>query len=294
VYRELDFRFVTPAGMSFWKDMRMTMRKYVLIALFLLGVYVALPATMLGGPDQEAPGWKVLFNGKNLDGWTIAYAKPPFDTRPPSALFEVVDGTIHTYPTDVSGSQQQQAYIQADGDYKEYVLHAEYKWGIKKFPPKMDLPRDAGLMFNIYEDPKENWPHSVEFQIEEGDTADLWALSTRATSTIDPATKLYKPALEGGVPVSVGAYGTFQRIRHSEGVTETPGWNSIDLIVHGDTAVYKVNGVVKMRATDLKEFDSATNSWIRLDHGKVALQAEFNEVYYRNVRIRPLTAEDLR
>jgi hypothetical protein len=269
------------------------MKKYAVIALLILAGSTAMPRSLWGGVRHDAGGWKILFNGKNLDGWTVAYAKPPFDSRPPTALFEVVDGTIHTYPTDVNGSQQQQAYIQADGDYKEYVLHAEYKWGVKKFPPKMDLPRDAGLMFNIYENPKENWPHSVEFQIEEGDTADLWALSTRATSSIDTVTQLYKTAAEGGTPVSVGVYNSFQRIRHSEGVTETPGWNSIDLIVHGDTAIYKVNGVIKLRATDLKAFDSETKSWVRLDHGKIALQAEFSEVYYRNIRIRPLVAGDV-
>jgi hypothetical protein len=268
------------------------MKQYTIAALLLLGVGAMLPLATFGSGSQDTKGWKILFNGKNLDGWTVAYAKPPYDDRPATALFEIVDGTIHTYPTDVAGSQQQQAYIQADGDYKDYVLHVEYKWGTKKFPPKMDLPRDAGLMFNIYENPVQNWPHSIEFQIEEGDTADLWALSTRATSAIDPETLMYKTAADGGNPVSVGVYGSFQRIRHSAGVTETPGWNSIDLITHGDTAIYKVNGVVKMRATDLKAFDSATRSWVRLDHGKIALQAEFSEVYYRNVRIRPATAAD--
>jgi hypothetical protein len=77
-------------------------------------------------------------------------------------------------------------------------------------------------------------------------------------------------------------------------VTEKPGWNSIDLIVRGDTATYLVNGVVKMRATDLKAYDTGSQTWVRLDHGKVALQAEFNEVYYRNIRIRPLTAAEMR
>ncbi len=270
------------------------MKTYKAMALLLLGIGFVLERPLLGNLPEKDGAWKILFNGKNLDGWTVAYAKHPFDDRPPTALFEVVDGTIHTYPKEENGSQQQQAYVQADGDYREYVLHLEYKWGIKKFPPKMDLPRDAGLMFYIYENPEENWPHSVEFQIEEGDTADLWALSTRATSAIDPATELYKPAGEGGAPVTVGVYNSFERIRHSEGVTETPGWNSIDLIVHGDTAIYKVNGVVKMRATDLKAFDSATKTWVRLDHGKIALQAEFAEVYYRNIRIRPLASVDLR
>jgi hypothetical protein len=43
-----------------------------------------------------------------------------------------------------------------------------------------------------------------------------------------------------------------------------------------------------MKVTDIKSFDTASQSWVRLDHGKIALQAEFAEVYYRNIQIKHL------
>lgn len=45
-----------------------------------------------------APQWTALFNGKNLDNFDIAYSSKPVDSRPASAMFEVKDGVVHTYP----------------------------------------------------------------------------------------------------------------------------------------------------------------------------------------------------
>lgn len=134
----------------------------------------------------------------------------------------------------------------------------------------------------------------MEAQIEEGDTGDLWAVSRRASSTILPLTGRYMKPADGGVPVTVGTYGTFERIRHG-GLNELPNeWNTLKIVVHGNTVTYIVNGFVNMRATGLKRWDKATSSWFRLDHGQIALQAEFSEIYYRNIRIRPRTPEEMK
>ena len=37
---------------------------------------------LLAAPAQAAPSWTVLFNGKNLDNFDIAYASKPVDSRP--------------------------------------------------------------------------------------------------------------------------------------------------------------------------------------------------------------------
>jgi hypothetical protein len=64
--------------------------------------------------------------------------------------------------------------------------------------------------------------------------------------------------------------------------------------VRGDTATYIVNGFVNMRVTDLKRWDAATETWLPLDHGRIALQAEYAELFYRNIRIRPLTPDEMK
>jgi hypothetical protein len=255
----------------------------ILIALATLSGGAILPHS-----QANAETWTPLFNGKNLDGWTVAYANTAVDSRPASALFEVADGAIHAYSKDAAGSAQSQAYIQTVSDYSDYHLRLEYRWGEKKFLPRLDLVRDAGLLYHVYGAAPEAWPRSAEFQIQEGDTGDLWAISTRVTSTADPKTGLYAAPEEGGTTLTVGAYDDFERVPHANLNLEKPGWNTIDLIVRGDSAVYMVNGVVNMKVTDIKSFDTASQSWVRLDHGKIALQAEYAEVYYRNIQIKKL------
>ena len=62
--------------------------------------------------------------------------------------------------------------------------------------------------------------------------------------------------------------------------------------MRGDRATHIVNGVVNMRVSDIKSWDEGTSSWVKLDHGKIALQAESAELFYRNIKVRPLTKAD--
>jgi hypothetical protein len=241
---------------------------------------------------EAAPGWKPLFNGKDLKGWSAVYAsKTGADAPPPSSLFEVKNGEIHAYPTQKAGTEQPFAYLITDSDHKDYVLSLEYKWGEKKFPPRLTLIRDAGLLYHVHRARPSDWPASAESQIQEGDTGDSWAVSTQVTSFVDPKTGRYALPENGGVRTTVGKYEDFKRTRHGR-VNEYPGWNTLEVIVRGDRATHIVNGVVNMRVSDIKSWDTGSNSWVKLDHGKIALQAEGAELFYRNIRIRPATKAD--
>ena len=237
-------------------------------------------------------GWKPLFNGKNLNGWSVQYAsKTPEGAPPPASFFTVEKGEIHVYPTQAAGSAQPNAYLVTDAEHRDYRLSLEYRWGEKKFPPRLEHVRDAGLLYHVHRDIPANWPASAEAQIQEGDTGDSWAISTQLSSFVDPKTGFYTPPENGGVPVTVGKLGDFQRTRHSRG-NEYPGWNTLEIVVRGDRATHIVNGLVNMRVSDLKSWDEATKTWVKLDHGHIALQAESAELFYRNIRIRPLTNDD--
>jgi hypothetical protein len=239
-----------------------------------------------------APTWKPLFNGKNLSGWSVHYASKSADGAPaPSSLFKIENGEIRTYPTQTAGSVQPNAYLVTDGTYQDYRLSLEYKWGEKKFAPRLDQVRDAGLLYHVHRDRAGDWPASAEAQIQEGDTGDSWAVSTQLTSFVNPDTGFYTLPENGGVPVTVGEDGKFLRTRHSR-TNEYPGWNTLEIIVRGDHATHLVNGMVVMRVSDLKSWNADTKSWVKLDRGHIALQAEAAEIAYRNIRIRPLTNDD--
>ena len=241
---------------------------------------------------DAAAGWKPLFNGKNLKGWSLHFAsKTAADGPPPATLFTVEDGAIHAYPTQAAGSEQPNAYIETDASYKDYVLSLEYRWGEKKFAPRLNLVRDAGLIYHVHRERPSDWPAGSEAQIQEGDVGDSWAVSSQLSSFVNPKTGRYALPEDGGVPVTVGHDGKFERTRHNR-VNEYPGWNTLEVIVRGDRATHVVNGVINMRVYDIRGWDAATNSWVKVEQGKIALQAESAEVFYRNIRIRPLTKAD--
>ena len=241
---------------------------------------------------DDAGAWKPLFNGRNLNGWSTHYASKPGDKTPPAAaFFRVEDGAIHVYPVQAAGTEQPNAYLLSDSEHQDYKLSLEYKWGEKKFAPRLNLVRDAGLLYHVHRQRPNDWPAAIESQIQEGDVGDLWAVSARASSAIDPRTRRFALLENGGVPVTVGNDGKFERVRHGR-VNEYPGWNTLEVIVQGDRAMHIVNGVPNLRVNDMQAWDATSSSWVKLDHGRIALQAESAELYYRNVRIRPLTKAD--
>jgi hypothetical protein len=261
-----------------------------LLAALALAACAGHPQTATTPPSESE--WTSLFNGSDLTGWNARYVSAAPDARPASALFRVEDGVIHVYPDDVAGTTQAFAVIQTDAEYRDYRLSLEYRWGEKKFQPRAEAVRDAGLLYHNHGPLRLDWPYSVESQIQEGDTGDTWAVSTQVTSTVHPDTQRYATPADGGQPVTVGEFNNFHRVRHGR-MNEVEGWNTLEVIIRGDTAVHIVNGVVNMRVTDMRAWDPASSSWVRLDHGKISLQAEGAELYYRNIRIRPLNASDV-
>lgn len=257
----------------------------------LLAAFALTAGSALAQPTP--PGWTPLFNGKDLTGWTAHWSQKPIDKRSPAALFTVENGVIHVYAKAKAGSRQAQAFIQTEAEHSNYRLSLEYKWGAKQFQPRVVEGRDAGLLYHAHGGEPLSWPLGLEFQIEDGDTGDLWTLSTRATSSVLPETGRYAPATAGGVPTTVGAPGDYGRVRHGA-LSELPeAWNTLELIVKGDRATHIVNGFVSLRAHDLKRWDAAAKAWVPLLGGKLALLAESTEIFYRNIRIRPLTAEEM-
>jgi hypothetical protein len=232
-------------------------------------------------------GFAPLFNGRDLGGFRVVVKDRGVVEA--QELFVVRDGAIHVYPTQADGSTQPFAGLVTRAEYSHYHLTLEYKWGARKFVPRADTVRDAGVLFHVHGDDI-IWPDSVECQIQEGDTGDLWAVRTQVTSSVQPIIRNYAPA-PGGKPETRGVPGRFQRF-HRSYYHEVPGWNRIDVIVRGDHAIFKVNGRVVNEAIAMKRWDAATATWLPLTQGRILLQAEGAEVFYRNVRIKLLAPRD--
>ncbi len=260
--------------------------------MFRTTAYACVCLFVATATSAAPPAWKPLFNGKNLDGWTATYAsKAPENALAPSSYFDVEKGEIHAYRDEALGTAPPNVVLTTNAEYQDYVLSLEYRWGEKKFAPRLEHVRDAGLLYHVHRDRPNDWPAAAEAQIQEGDTGDSWAITTQLASFVNPKTGRYALPENGGVPVIRGDKDKFERTYHGQ-VNEYPGWNTVQIIVRGDKVTHLVNGVVNMRVSDLKSWDAASNKWVKLERGKIALQAESAEIFYRNIRIRPIAKED--
>jgi hypothetical protein len=65
-------------------------------------------------------------------------------------------------------------------------------------------------------------------------------------------------------------------------------WNTVELVCLGDESIHIVNGKVVMRLRKATRLDGAAPA--TLSAGKILLQSEGAEIFYRNVEIQPITA----
>jgi len=241
----------------------------------------------------EEPDWKSLFNGQNLDGWCVAVEDAPIGTDPKGHIV-VREGNVHMYADTPEDQRGDFGVIVTDGTYSRFHLDFEYAWGPKKFDPRKDMLRDAGLLYHIA-DPNQRifgiWPVSMECQIQEGDTGDLVFLKVRALSWLHPDVKNAPQGQgeagllpeHGGTPALCAQKQNFYVGRYP--VHDTlDGWNRVEAIVHGsESAVHVINGQVRSRV-----FHIADDNQKPLASGHIALQLEGAEILYRNIRIREL------
>jgi len=109
----------------------------------------------------------------------------------------------------------------------------------------------------------------------------------------------YKPEADGGKLQTIGDGGTNRIVKSS--TPEHDGWNTVEVIVRGsEGSEHIVNGQTVFRATDLRQLetplsaspakasDVAKQKWGPIKRGRIALQCEFAEVFYRNIEIRAI------
>jgi hypothetical protein len=184
-------------------------------------------------------------------------------------------------------------YIATEQEYGDYHLRFEYRWGKKKFQPRYALKRDAGFYYHIT-GPDAVWPRSLQFQVEETNVGDLIALYGMQLDTwADPATldrdqPTFLAPDRGGRPRVMGGKGISYQKRSPEGV-EIDGWNTVEVIAEGDSTVHLLNGREVNRGRGIRFVDPEKGGSARpVTRGRVALEIEAAEIFFRNVEIREL------
>jgi Domain of Unknown Function (DUF1080) len=176
-------------------------------------------------------------------------------------------------------------------DFSNYRLKLKVRWGKNKFIPRLHDYMDSGVLYNSQGpagvDYWHSWMLGQEFQVGEGTTGDYWPIAAshmdiRSTKRRDTTTYIFDPK---GEKHDYGGY--CQAIADYE--TKGPGaWTELELIVFGDKALHIVNGHVAMALSNSRYKDGDIVK--PLTHGKIQLQSESAEVYYKDIQIQQITA----
>lgn len=213
-----------------------------------------------------------LFNGNNLDGFYVLTKEHPRSpiargiNNDPNKVFTIQDGMIR-----VSG--QDWGHFITYGEYENYKLRVEWKWGEETWPPREDRARDSGILVHCIP-PERVWNTSIEYQIIEGGTGDFICVRG-ARLTVGDTTK---------------TRGRFNRLhrdpwkdvkgyRHPENEYEKPHgeWNISEIICDGSSITNIINGTI---------VNEGQNAYPH--KGQILFQSEGAEIFFRRIDLYPL------
>ncbi len=276
------------------------------------------PPVVAAGRDANTDGWKPLWNGRDLAGWSTwlrapeptsnvsglrrdaegKYLAPLGANRDPLGVFTVVAGVDGRPALRISGEVFGE--LRTADSFSDYHLRLQFKWGEKKWAPRLERPRDSGILYHVHTPPGgegRTWARSVELQIQEGDTGDLWAVGStifvrsrlRAGPREAGANPIFDYDPQGPWNVFLQASGMISRcVKQPDNEKPRGEWNTVELVCLGADSIHIVNGRVVMRLHGPQRIDTPTPRPIF--SGPLILQSEGAEIFYRDIEIRPIQA----
>ncbi|SDW28727.1 protein of unknown function [Lutibacter oricola] len=249
------------------------------------------------GPSKKIASkkWQPLLD-KNLSKWEIWTGVPdpsvknlpasyviPEDGKPVDAIGLNNEMNVFSVSLDKDGtpilniSGEVYAGLTSKKEYANYHLTMLFKWGEKKWAPRLEAKRDCGLLYHCYGEHGafwNVWKSCLELQIQEGDMGDLYCLAGTKSKVSADKTNHWDPK---GERISKTAK------RSVDAESPNGKWTRIDLYVVDDVAIHVVNGHVVLALKD-----AITNKGEKLNKGQIQIQSEGAECYAKEIFIRPL------
>lgn len=238
---------------------------------------------------DNSDGWRPLFDGSTLNGW-YSYIPSQGKNVDPLGYFRVDDGMIHILGVDLTADQFEFAYLATDEEFENFRVRFDYMWGPRNF---VGWGPDSGF-FIAAVGPDMIWPRSQECQVNAGDTGSMYMFDySTIETTIDPG-NTDPTYMENGADYVAprNPEPHYARVTHSAAYDTRDGWNHVEVISYGDTSEFIVNGHTTFRSARRKQPSSSAPDDPSMDvplmRGRLVIQEEGNEIYYKNIDVQPL------
>jgi len=257
-------------------------------------------------PRATGPA-RALFNGRDLADWQgwLGFPDPAVTYRdvpgvPPIGTARAMGDhfavrTIDGAPALWIKGETWGSLVHRE-DLRDYHLRLDFKWGAKTYAPRETQPQNNGLLYHTHGAPGAvfgTWSPSVEFEIMRGSTGMIVTVGrdVRAKTTVAYDPTLIAPHLRyrlGGREVDmINRTPTWNVEAATDAERAVGEWNTLDLYVVGDRAVHVVNGVPVAAVRDLAVI-GADGTRQSLTHGRIQLQSEGAETWFRNITVAPI------
>jgi hypothetical protein len=176
-------------------------------------------------------------------------------------------------------------------DFGNYHLKLKVKWGDKKYLPRLNEDKDSGVLYHSQGkcgvEYWRTWMLSQEFQVTEKGMGDYWSqASSRSDVKARKDGKDYFFDNSGTLMAFGGGTGN-GNFCHAGTDAEIKGdWNELELITYGDKSIRIVNGKVVMALSNSRYM--ANGEAKPLVSGKIQIQSEAAEVYYKDMMIKKI------
>jgi hypothetical protein len=273
----------------------------------IMGIPIATPQALILTDLPTAEGQQIsLFNGVDLndwDGW-LGYPDPAetyryFHSADPIGVggigkdFKVVveDGEPAIY---LNGKMW--GSLTHRGDYGDYHLSLQFKWGKNLRAPTLREPMNSGLLYHSHGPAGGvlgTWMRSIEFDMLSGQLGKFVpvgrGLSSKTTVGRDPDLfNQRRRYMIGGREVDVTGLVSWFAQNATDQEKPAGDWNKLDLYVLGDRAIHVVNGVPVLEAWNICDAEHTFARCEPLTHGQIQLQAEGSETLFRHITLEPI------
>ena len=269
-------------------------------------------ALLFAGPVAQAAddGWRPLFNGKDFTGWERYLGIPPASVQIPGAERDAKGNYVKSLGID-HDPLHIFSIVEVDGapairlsgvigggvttleSFSDYHLKFQFKWGERRKDKRANQPRNSGFLYHAYGrqgEVQDRWMNSHQFQIQEGRTGEYIAMGNAAADIharrIDDKHYVYDPAGDLFAFASQTTEGPTCGRKGGEYEKPAGEWNTLELICVGAQCIQVVNGHVTLRVANSRQVSDRSS--IPLSKGRLELQMEGWEIYFRDIQIRPI------